>query len=306
MQPLLSTSPVEHFVDSSAINRYIIGPRKDLRKLFRRAAEKVESTPEHDPWDNGSHEADNLYRGSDQSIFSTIFGEQEYQREVMRRRHLSKQDKLLGKAKPTPHQIEGTIIEDPLKPPYTHEPGKDKAGKPDEFGIGLDYFSDLGFQTVNAEEDVEYLLYNTSIEEQVRNRKHHFHGMFDCPNRIRELAGDVLSSPPPLAQLTGSGHWAQFPLASNLCTGTVPVMIHHNGDKGARAYQWPSTWMQPHARQLMRDLVSKRVPAVGEKGTGGAFLPSGEHLDWPTLCPSNYEYELFRDVEPPEEAPPPA
>lgn len=195
---------------------------------------------------------------------------------------------------------------DPINPPYTHEPGESKEGKPDEFGMGLDYFSDLGQQTVNAEEDIQYLLYNSSIEEQVSNRHDHFHGMFDCPNRISGLARDIQESVPPLAQLTGVGEWVQFPLASNLCTGTVPVMIHHNGDKGARGWQWPSTWMQPQARQLMRDLVSRREPVMGGKGTGGAYLPGGEFLDWPTLCPSNYEWELFRDVDPPEVAPPPA
>ncbi|CZT23238.1 uncharacterized protein RCC_08949 [Ramularia collo-cygni] len=286
---------------------YIIGPRRDLRKLFHRAAEKVESTPALDPWDNGSGEANNMYRGSDQSIFSTILGEQEYQREVLRRRHLTKEERLLGKEKPTPHQIEGTIIADPLNPPYTHEPGESKKGRPDEYGIGLDYFSDMGLQTVNAEEDMEFLLYNTSITEQVQQRQHHFHGIFDCPNRIgQDLAGDILESQPPQTALTGSGHWNELPLASNLCTGTVPVMIHHNGDKNARAWQWPMTWMQPLARELMRDIVSKNPPVPGLKGIGGAYLPGGGYLDWQTLCPSNYEYELFRDVEPPEEAPPPA
>lgn len=262
--------------------------------------------PEEDPWDNGSHEANHMYRGSDQSIFSTILGEQEYQREVMRRRHLTKQDRLLGKGKPTPHQIEGTIIADPLNPPYTHEPGEAKDGKPDEFGIGLDYFSDLGFQTVNAEEDMQYLLYNTSITEQLQNWHHHFHGMFDCPNRIDHLAEDVLTVPPPTAALSESAHWDQLPLGSNKCTGTIPIMIHHNGDKGARAWQWPMTWMQQHARELMREVVSKNVEVPGAKSAGGAFLPGGEHLDWQTLCPSDYEYELFRDVAPPEVEPPPA
>lgn len=224
----------------------------------------------------------------------------------MRRRHLTKQERLLGKGKPIPHQIEGTIIEDPLKPSYTHELGEDKPGKPDEFGIGLDYFSDLGFQTVNAEEDMQYFLYNTSIPEQVQNWHHHFHGMFDCPNHIDRLPEDMLRNPPPTAGLANPLQWEQLPLGSNKCTGTIPVMIHHNGDKGARAWQWPMTWMQPQARELMREVVSKNTVAPGARSNGGAFLPNGEHLDWQTLCPSDYEFELFRDVERPENAPPPA
>ncbi len=62
----------------------------------------------------------------------------------MRRRHLSEADIAEGKLKAPVTKIEGTEIDDPLDPSFTHEPMEHKEGKPDEFGIGLDYWSDIG------------------------------------------------------------------------------------------------------------------------------------------------------------------
>ena len=127
---------------------YAIGPVADMRRLWRRAQEKVDSLKEHPDWDNGSHGADFMYHGSDQSIFNQILGEQEFQREVMRRRHRTPDDVAKGIAEdPLPTWIEGTLVDDPINPSFTHEPMEAKEGRPDEFGTGLDYFSELGQQT---------------------------------------------------------------------------------------------------------------------------------------------------------------
>jgi hypothetical protein len=273
--------------------------------LFRRAAEKVKVHEDHDPWDNGSGGSDLMYHGSDQSIFNIIYGEQEYQREVMRRRHLSSADRLKGKAKPLPHYLEGTLISDPLNPDFTHEPGFAKDGSPDEFGIGMDFWSDLGHQTVNTDDDTLYLTYNSSLQEQlaVRNR------LFDCPSRVTgSLPQDIMSSTPPLHDLDASGDatgWEDATLFTNVCLNTIPVMIHHNGDKGARGWHWPKTWMQQHARALMTQVWQRDVQSEGRDGkpTGGAWLPTGEYVSWEQLCPKEFEWELFRDVEKPEQPP---
>lgn len=268
-------------------SRYIIGPVKDVRKMFARAWEKVQSTTDFSDWDNGSHGSDFMYHGSDQSIFNTMLGEQEFQREVMRRRHLSKYDKVRGRDKPISHHLEGTLVRDPLNPDFTHEPIEHKPGKPDEFSMGLDYFSELGHQTVNAEEDVHYLTYSESITSQLKDRK----GLFDCPSRVNgSLPSDILSTQHPVEGMK----WEKSPLFTNLCLNTVPVMIHHNGDKGARAWQWPMTWMQPHARELLEGAQR------GQEMAGGAMLPEGTSVSWGELCPSDYEWELFREGEKPE------
>lgn len=127
---------------------YVIGPVSDMRRLWRRAQEIVKSLSDHPEWDNGSHGSDFMYHGSDQSVFNIIFGEQEFQREIMRRRHRTADDEAKGIAKdPLPTRIEGTLVDDPINPSFTHEPMEAKDGKPDEYGIGLDYFSELGQQT---------------------------------------------------------------------------------------------------------------------------------------------------------------
>ena len=272
-----------------------------MKLLFQRAMEKVENRKDHDSWDNGSGQSDFMYHGSDQSIFSIIFGEQEYQREVMRRRHLSTIDKALGRGKPKTGQIEGTVITDMLDPDFIHEPGEWKSGKVDEFGIGLDYYSDLGQQTVNTHDDFKYLQYNKDLMDQIREGPNH---IFNCKPRVTgQLPKDILTSAPTLEDETP---WEGLPLLTNFCLNTIPVMIHHNGDKGARAWQWPMTWMQPQARKMLEEVLNK-TDNTGQLGqpTGGVYLPAGEHMTWRDMCPMDYEFELFRDVPEPENPPPP-
>lgn len=266
--------------------------------MFRRAWEKVQAMQDHDEWDNGSGGSDFMYHGSDQSVFNTMWGEQEFQREVIRRRHLGLVDKLLGHSRLPSWHLEGTLVDDPLNPSFTHQPMEHKQGQPDEFGIGVDYFSDLGHQTINTEDDVHYLVYNQNITEQLKDRNK----LFDCPSRVNgQLPQDVLRTKPPAST---EKSWSELPLYTNLCLNTVPVMIHHNGDKDARGWQWPMSWIQAHARREFELILgSEEAVRTSGRSTGGAYLPSGEHLSFVDLCPQEYEWELFRDVEKPEHTP---
>ncbi|KAF2210518.1 hypothetical protein CERZMDRAFT_45579 [Cercospora zeae-maydis SCOH1-5] len=280
---------------------YIIGPAKDMRLMFTRAWEKIEANQDHDPWDNGSGGSDSMYYSTDleQSIFNIVWGEQEFQREVLRRRHRGWIDRLLGRGKTTPHSIESTLVRDPLNPPFTHQTMEHKLGRPDEFGIGVDHFSDLGQQTVNTEDDTQYLVLGHNLTGQIHARPH---GLFNCPSRVTgDLPRDVLKATPPS---TVEKPWSKLPLLTNHCFNTIPVMIHHNGDKNARAWQWPMTWMQPYARRQLEAILGdeNNIVAAG-KSAGGASLPTGEYLTFQELCPRNFEYELFRDVDPPETPP---
>ncbi|KAG8531232.1 uncharacterized protein KY384_004590 [Bacidia gigantensis] len=65
----------------------IMGPVGDLRRLFTRAEELMKALPRKDPEDNGSQGSADSYHGSDQSVFARIWGEQEFQREGIRRRY---------------------------------------------------------------------------------------------------------------------------------------------------------------------------------------------------------------------------
>ena len=272
---------------------FIMGPKGDLRRLFERAAEKAKETKRNMDFDEGSHGSDFMYHGSDQALFAVIFGEQEFQREVMRRRHHSIKDKIKGQgAAPEPNWIYNTHIDDPLNPSFPHELREPKEGKPDEFGIGLDYFSDFIQQTVNSEEDSKYITYKNNITEQVNvNRE-----MFDCPSRVTgQLPDDILLSGAPFSYIktdergTQKDDWNQLALYTNLCLNKVPIMIHHNGDKDARHNQWDTMWVQKHARKVVDGMKHE-----GDNVKGGARLPDGKYMSWTELCPPEYDEEIFR------------
>nr|POE48045.1 hypothetical protein CFP56_01373 [Quercus suber] len=256
---------------------YIIGPVRDMRAMFKRAHQKVADAKPHADWDSGSTSSWHIYGGSDQSVFNTMFGEQEYQREVMRRRHLSSLDRLRGLAKPEVLYLEGIHIEDPLNPPFTHEPGKAKAGKPDEFGMGLDYFSDLGQQTMNSEDDSRYISHNRGIASQVKQER-----LFECSSRVTsELPEDIRLSKSPFDAIQQKSSWSEVPLFTNVCLNSIPVMIHRNGDKQARVNSWRRTWMVPNGRELMEDVLKSE----GQTGIAYTQGKTPELLEWRSLCP---------------------
>lgn len=310
----------------------IIGPAKDMRTLFARAAAKVEELgQEPEPDDNGSKWSEKVYHSSDQSVFNMIFGEQEYQREVMRIRHISwfhnpllKLQQLFGKNPSyTTATLEGNQIINILDPPWAHADVLHLPGKPKEFGIGLDYWSLLSFQTANSERNGGWLTYNGSLEEQVENR-----GRWDCkPHLQPELPSDILSSsaplvaksafdsiglpeleaeqrqqqppPPPPRWLEQStqdlspASWDAVPLYTNICAGTVPVMVHLNGDKKARDTDWEKMWFQPSAVELARVCQPRQgeslLKGAQESGRetvepGSAFADTGVTLKYADLC----------------------
>lgn len=284
------TSQRQRFLNSG----YIIGPAKDMRTMFEAAWDMVEKWPNPDPNDNGSHGSDFMYHGSDQSVFNVMFGQQEFQREVMRRRHASWSKKNTNPKSAPINRIEGTLIgDDILNPPFTHEGMEHFSDKRHEFGIGLDYFSQLGHQTANAESDGRFLLYNQSLED-IQHQTNDGRNDFDCAYRgDANLPDDILqtgmdSNKGLSSSILQDRDWNEVPLYTNLCMAQVPVMIHHNGDKGAREYTWPQVWFQPYAQELM-DTLQNRGKQFGANTDNGGFL------NWGNLCPADYSSELFRD-----------
>jgi hypothetical protein len=275
---------------------FIMGPRRDLRALFQRAAVKAKETQRNMDFDDGSHGSDYMYHGSDQALFAVIFGEQEFQREIMRRRHYSIKDKIKGQGKqPEPSYIYNTLIDDPINPNFPHEIRKAKEGKPDEFSLGLDYFSEFIQQTVNSEEDSKYITYKNDIEKQVSENRE----MFDCPSRVTgELPDDILNSGRPFSYIdtfergSAKDDWSQLPLYTNICLNKIPIMIHHNGDKSAREHQWPTMWVQRHARKVVDGMTNGGGGDAAAKG--GAHLPGGKYMSWNELCPAEWDGEIFR------------
>ena len=342
----------------------IIGPAKDMRALFARAAQKIRDLgdePEED--DNGSGWSEQVYKHSDQSVFNMIFGEQEYQREVMRIRHMSwlwnpiyKTQELFGKdLSDTSETLEGNPIENILNPPWSHAEIPHLPGKPLEFGIGLDYWSQLAFETANSERNAGWLKYSEPLDPQIENK-----GRWDCkPHPESVLPADILSQDLPFhvlgvkstdgaemhkrdddnqpqpeqspdqesgsqsadmsdqeapsndqQQLVNNGDsssqpaqeqetqednnsllsaqpWTSIPLYTNICAGTIPVLVHLNGDKGMRERNWTNMWFQPEADRLAQALRPREAlsPLKGASETRmlqpwEAFSDTGEVVDF--------------------------
>ena len=281
----------------------IMGPVADMRALFARAEEIVKKLGDDpEPDDNGSRWSEKVYHNSDQSVFNMIFGEQEYQREVMRVRHISwffnpilKLQQFFGKdLSDTDWVLEGNPIINILNPPWTHLPVEQLEGKPLEFGVGLDYWSDLTFQTANSERNGGWMSYNQSLEPQVE----HF-DRWDCNPHLHPLPSDLTSSQPPFfngggndnSALPSNTSWHDIPLYTQYCNGVVPVMLHHNGDKASRDNRWFHMWYYPYAETLFKAQTPKQVESLvtGKVGKetvkpGSAFDDRGGIVEFENIC----------------------
>lgn len=288
---------------------YIMGSVGSMRKLFERAQEKADA-----------HQDRPIYGSSDQAIFALIMGEQNYARELKRLQHLTEEEKLLDPelARPRSTNIQGGLfIDNILNPSIGHTPFEPDAAVEYEFGITLDYLSELGHQTMNSDidKDAQWVTWNDtrSLEEQV-NAKAPRHGNLDCPLNVPATPpADLLRQPAPFEALSArpgdGGHetWADVPLYTHLCFGTVPVMIHHNGGKEKREQRWTDLWLQPRAGELLDAQSARRGSASGirewstfkskpgKKSAGGAWTDRGDWLEWNDLCGDETSVrEIFR------------
>ncbi|KAI1615744.1 hypothetical protein EDD36DRAFT_433541 [Exophiala viscosa] len=296
---------------------YAIGPLGDMYRLFVFAERRLNlcmtyNSRNPSPSDPGDNTPGFCYGGSDQSIFADLFGEQEFHREIMRRHHHTWLDSVLeffwrsrpGSKRPNAILL-GAVIDDVLDPSFSHETMDTTylPGKPHEFGIGLDYFSELGHQTINSEEpeDAQYLFYNESIPAQLKPRS-----VVACP--LNEMLASATDEDPaaalpqdiwtwPLPGVDGPSWPASISLYTHLCLGVVPAMIHHNGKKGRREKDWDKLWYQKQLPAMMNAGVkasgetpwTRMKPGIWtvEAGKEKKFLP------WVDACPTEYDQALY-------------
>lgn len=307
----VTDTPVGHTEWSSFRTRYLnagtaIGPVSMFRPVLERAhARYLECRGRKNmEFDAGTGVSDYCYHGSDQSIWMEIFGEQEFQREVMRRHHRSWYDGMLDKiipgragSWPSPTQVYGVPITDFLEPGFFHQPSERTYNpqKPFEFGISLDYWSSLGHQTSNAYWDAKYIRKNQPLESQIGKRNG-----FDCMPRSPnwdEISDQRVSKILP----ERPDQWDSLPFYTEFCVGSVPVMIHHNSvDKAQLNLQWNSTWWYSDARRLLEARRRNGAPQLIE----GIATDQGEKmLKWEELCPPQFDADLFGTL-PQSETPP--
>ncbi|KAJ4854837.1 uncharacterized protein T069G_10395 [Trichoderma breve] len=242
---------------------------------------------------------ENRKGASDQSIFVEMFGEQEYYREVMRRHHRTRVDDVLDRvvpgragSRPPPTVVQQVPVLDRLEPAFTHQQYNKThlPDKPYEFGIALDYWSLLGHQTSNAVTDARYIRHSLPVKQQMGKT-----GKFDCvpKTEMMSLPND-LPSDKPLPWMRGMmpDMWATMPLYTEICIGTVPVMIHHNSvEKYQRERQWSQTWWYRRAKPLFEERRKEGIAQLAE----GIPTDRGTMEKWEMICPKFLEKELFRN-----------
>lgn len=281
-----------------------IGTVAAMRKMFEEAVVRAKA----DPW-----------IGSDQRIFSHIFGDQEIYREVLRQEQMS--SKMFSWFSSDTKRFNETHVREVSIKAAAR---KDKSL---EFGIGLDYAAELGLPTVFAEDDTAWVRY-------------------DRPDRITKLsldmgvtrvhtslAEDIADTLPPFwtystePSLPRERTWDNASLFTNLWTGVTPAAIHHNahrnGMKNLRTKWWSNIWFQRYARVLYDAHIYNPVVPVAEAGyddtsrrvywspelwKGGARSGAGNGnmkspwLRYDEICRGT-EDEVFRDGKGPWQLP---
>lgn len=266
----------------------VIGPAADVRAIYKYAVQKVEQK------DRG--------KIGDQFVFAEIFGEQEFQRETIRRSSQSTGGRFYD-------WLSNTLgtSESPLSANITMNNMTTVAGQRYEYSIGLDYESRL-FQTMtHSADDLEFIVYNSSDSLSAIQAAHpSLHGRpFFLPTGIQKLnppfsfasPGDttanleeskkflLLPYSPKLDHLPGHSvnddldseeeedqapTWRTTPLATNVYAASIPPLLHINGDKSLLDTWWPKLWHHPYSRALLRAFIrstqGKRAEAAAAKG----------------------------------------
>lgn len=273
-----------------------IGPVRAFRRLFDQALEQVKTEPNF---------------GSDQYIFSHIFGDQEIWREAVRRDTASYTANL-WRANSVPGRH--------FKDEHIQQVRQKAAARPDqafEFGIGIDYESSIVLNTVFAEDDTEWLTFSDSSSLLAAQNDHL------VPNKYRTttLSPDVADALPPfwtfsVEKFPRWTSWTSIPLFTNIFTAIQPAIIHHNAHrsnlKSLRETWWPKIWYYRYGRRLYDAYIYAPVTPVAFSGgrewwakdlwkggarVGGGATDGSESADWvrfDEVCRPWHE-ELFGD-----------
>ncbi|USW58777.1 hypothetical protein Slin15195_G120960 [Septoria linicola] len=289
-----------------------IGTVKAMRKMFNQALELLTNDPREG----------NM--GSDQYIFSHILGDQEVWREALRqdsRNNLQKmKEKLKGGYEPL----------HPFVPSHIEEVRKKAANRPDknwEFGIGLDYRMEIGLNTVFSEDDTAWLHWANRTELQLAEQRENISASHPHGVASKTLAKDIADTVPPFWTFNHDPKfprwkkWTEVPLFTNIWSGIVPAVIHHNAHrderKALRETWWNETWYANYTRSLYDAHIWEPIVPVAYSGysqeTLREYWPAerwrgggrnGPHIDSPEqwrrwvrfddIC-RPYHEEVFRD-----------
>lgn len=277
---------------------FVMGELGAIRELYERAQWHMDFVKD---------------RATTQDMFSRLFGEQEYQRELTKQRYSGpglfnrlleafglKNNKGLLAAHPTHRRL----------PPV-------QAGEA-EFGIGLDYESLLTSSTT-GKSDSNWLVRNNSTEiaRIAREAKISSSKSYPLPADIQRSLEPFWSRNPNdiLPQTKG---WQDTPLFTNLNTGAIPASIQHLSPRAdvelqnIRQAGWKKMWFQPYSRTLLDEHVNepyRSVAVLQDAYSETAWWPlhqqkwklrdhtnraSREWMSWKDVC-NGFEEEVFAD-----------
>jgi hypothetical protein len=210
--------------------------------------------------------------GDEQAVFSHVFGGQELWREVARLDVANVTTKASWLRKDRNRPVKS------FNPRHMDDVRAQAAKQEDgtfEFGIGLDYGSELAQNTVYAEWDGDYVAMNnrTQLVESENIR-----GIPARKSNLKKLAEDVANSLPPFWTFSTEKvprwtEWADVRLFTNAYTGMTPALVHHHAERSSKSALltrwWPQLWFQSHIRTLFDATIYAPVVPVAVSGYDG-------------------------------------
>lgn len=223
----------------------VIGQAADLRLIYDEVLRVMEQRPK---------------KHGDYQALSQIFGRQEVVRELERLRTVNGAKEwvysMLGISDAV--NIDGISV-------------RLETGHRYEYGIGVDYESQLFFNQILSRNDVEWIRFNNITKTSL------LQGQFGVPREHRLLLPeDIAVLPNPFNQTRFAKEqttvpeynatldklpnpkehsWSDIPLMTNPHSASIPVLAHLNGDPKLRNVWWEKMWFFPWARALLRRYV---------------------------------------------------
>ncbi|KAI1610060.1 hypothetical protein EDD36DRAFT_468115 [Exophiala viscosa] len=281
---------------------FIMGPAVDVRRVMKRAEQVILA----DQW-----------AFSDQMAFNEIFAQQEYQRELLRMKHLSSVQKLVGRVNKyfgLEDQRSKLIAEtnataigiDPAVTNQTYE-----------YHLGLDYTGGITHTLDGEYYKLRWLTFS-KLEDPAELAK------LPHPERVDQhfLEKDIAGSALPFSVIgdndtaLSSQQWNEVPLWTEMYSAVVPATFHMNRPKAPIESEWSRTWFYPHLRKHLRarilaprtpvavttDLHGQRQwwsPVTSKGGVMAETATTPTWLGWDQLCGAENEGwdELFSDKQ---------
>ncbi|KKY22870.1 hypothetical protein UCRPC4_g03070 [Phaeomoniella chlamydospora] len=247
-------------------------------------------------------------------VFSTIFGEQEYQREKWRSTQSTPWSTWLGDK-----------LGSSKTPNISNLHMDVKLGQDYEYGIGLDYSSTLFFTLSRSIKDAEWIQFNDTEGLKTLQERHNIPKPKPVTMPLdlqrtkspfyRRQAGDETKSPmeenfdlPDPKSLD----WSNLMLAINAHSKKVsPLLVLEGEDEEHIGNWWSQLWFHPWAKALLQKAIDEPPALLYRDRTafltgsqpeaimsptpeeyGGAWIDNGKWLSWDKLC-SAYEDEIF-------------